>query len=64
MFNRQYCVVFAGWVAIAGLSLAKANDSVRPNIVLILADDFGVGDIHSLNPESPIATPNLDPAPF
>lgn len=60
MFNRQYCVVFAGWVAIAGLSLAKANDSVRPNIVLILADDFGVGDIHSLNPESPIATPNLD----
>ncbi|WP_406697412.1 arylsulfatase [Singulisphaera sp. Ch08] len=32
----------------------------RPNIVYILADDLGYGDVHRLNPDSKIATPNLD----
>ncbi|MEQ1826154.1 MAG: arylsulfatase [Pirellula sp.] len=33
----------------------------RPNIVYILADDFGFGDLHALNPErGKIPTPNLD----
>lgn len=31
-----------------------------PNIVLILADDFGVGDIQAHYPENKIATPYLD----
>ncbi|MDR0748591.1 MAG: arylsulfatase [Tannerellaceae bacterium] len=32
----------------------------RPNIVFILADDMGYGDIHKLNPGSAIPTPNID----
>lgn len=32
----------------------------RPNIVLILADDLGVGDVACLNAKSKIRTPNLD----
>ena len=32
----------------------------KPNIVYILADDMGIGDISSLNPESKIQTPNID----
>lgn len=32
----------------------------KPNIVYILADDMGYGDISCLNPESKIHTPNLD----
>ena len=32
----------------------------RPNVVLILADDMGYGDVRALNPTSKIPTPNLD----
>lgn len=32
----------------------------KPNIIYILADDMGYGDLKSLNPESLISTPNMD----
>jgi arylsulfatase A-like enzyme len=32
----------------------------RPNIIVILADDQGFGDLGANNPQSKIATPNLD----
>ena len=31
-----------------------------PNIIYILADDLGYGDVKAFNPEGKIATPNLD----
>ncbi|MDQ8188691.1 sulfatase family protein [Roseibacillus persicicus] len=34
--------------------------SAKPNILLILADDMGYGDVQALNPDSKIPTPHLD----
>ncbi|VGO13561.1 Arylsulfatase [Pontiella desulfatans] len=42
----------------AKLPLRQAQD--RPNIVLINADDMGVGDVSGLNPEGKIPTPHID----
>ena len=39
---------------------AFAAEGRRPNIVVILADDFGVGDIQAHYPKNKIATPCLD----
>ena len=39
---------------------AKYFNSSKPNIVIILADDFGVGDIHAHYPNNKILTPHLD----
>ncbi|MFM1833665.1 MAG: Arylsulfatase [Planctomycetota bacterium] len=39
---------------------ADSGDNSRPNIVLILADDLGAGDLTCLNPDAKTATPHLD----
>lgn len=44
--------------ALTFASLAFAEE--RPNIIFILADDMGYGDVQALNPNSKIPTPNLN----
>jgi len=50
----------------AGVALSAAPDTAafsaqsRPNIVFILADDLGYGDLGCYNKDSKIPTPNLD----
>ena len=40
---------------------SRPNHPENPNIVYILCDDLGYGDVHGLNPDRcKIATPNLD----
>ena len=47
-------------VVFAGMTMLVGEPAQRPNLILILADDMGYGDIQHLNPDSRIATPNLD----
>ncbi len=48
-------------VAVIGLRPASAAaESGRPNIIFILADDLGAGDVKCFNPDGKIATPHLD----
>lgn len=48
------CLACAG-----GLALARAEPS-KPNVLLILADDLGYGDVRCYNDASKVPTPNLD----
>ena len=53
-------------VCLVGLSLVNqksvnaADVSSRPNILFVLCDDLGYGDVRCLNPNGKIATPNMD----
>ena len=47
--------------AASPLPTIRAAESAKPNIVYILCDDLGYGDVHCLNPgRGKIATPHLD----
>ena len=57
--KRTFALLTALMLApFAGLSAAEI---AKPNIVFILADDLGYGDVQCLNPQrGKIATPHLD----
>ncbi|MEJ2705331.1 MAG: arylsulfatase, partial [Sedimentisphaerales bacterium] len=63
MNRRQFlkrCALSLGALSVGARSLARQPASSLPNIVFILADDMGYGDIQAYYPKSTIPTPNLN----
>ena len=62
MTMRYITLVLATLLLIPCCQTASDSESVPapPNIIVILADDFGVGDIQAHYPGNKVATPNLD----
>jgi arylsulfatase A len=52
--------IVGGLVGSAGIACAGEAAAARPNILVILADDQGYGDVAANNPGSRIATPGID----
>ena len=52
--------VLLSFLTVIGLLTGLYGEGANPNIVLILADDLGHGDLSCNNPNSKIPTPNLD----
>jgi arylsulfatase A-like enzyme len=59
--SMKQCICFAALLSVAALTVEAADDRAnpRPNVVLILADDLGWGDV-GFNGRTEWRTPNLD----
>jgi arylsulfatase A-like enzyme len=53
---KNFFIVFL----FAGLLCGLARAADKPNIIIILADDMGYGDVRCFNPRAKVSTPNID----
>ncbi|MCX6941011.1 MAG: sulfatase-like hydrolase/transferase, partial [Verrucomicrobia bacterium] len=53
------CLFFFG-ISVRFFAGGAAAAEARPNIVVILADDLGIGDMSAYRPGADVQTPHLD----
>ncbi|MFC5050403.1 sulfatase [Rubritalea spongiae] len=60
LFQTRAKALPALYSAMAMFSSSFAFAAEKPNIILMMADDLGWGDVQCFNPDTPIKTPELD----
>ena len=60
LYNAVACLAKRAMAASLAIGLGQVAWAAKPNIVFILADDMGYGDVQALNPRSKIPTPHLN----
>ncbi len=62
IMNRLTSCLFFGLVTLSLLTINACSEKSQnpPNIIFILTDDMGYGDVRAFKPESKIPTPHLD----
>lgn len=59
-YSDLLIIVFAIFLTSCGDNSPQQKTNPLPNIIFILADDLGIGDVEVFNPESKIPTPHLN----
>lgn len=59
-FKYLVTILLVTMFACDGVSQSKTTEKKQPNIIYILADDLGIGDLSIYNENSKIQTPHLD----
>lgn len=60
MMKNKYCFTYVLVIFLASLTIDCFAQHKNPNIIYILADDMGYGDIKKLNANAQVSTPNID----
>ncbi|MCK4853164.1 MAG: arylsulfatase, partial [Bacteroidales bacterium] len=57
---KKNVFILAGLLVLMIAGISCRQQSKLPNVIYVLADDMGYGDVAALNPEGKIITPHLD----
>ena len=60
MLSKSRCCLLSAFVVALLGSYHEVDGADRPNVILVMCDDLGYGDLRSFHPSSPIKTPHLD----
>ena len=59
-FKFLFAIILCSGLLVLLSSLHKKQEHRKPNIIFVLADDLGYGDIAAFNENCKIPTPNID----